>query len=405
MLSALVLLKHVGLNLAIFAGIICCIDVVILRYFSKRNSTHFSESFISFKYISWIVVLFIFPLLTSLSWKYFVQVHDLTHTWGNMSLGLFFNKSLSCCTSPREIEVAQHFFTTFFDLINPSFNSTTIIGFGSEAITQVNWLRLMFYSSDFNVARVIISLSLGGILGACFFSTHLKRARFILLNLEITFCTLLYSASLLLVYLYGLSDFEAKILISFQRYHNVFLLAWTLILLYMFVELYRDTSSKNKHLILTLIVLCVSFWSFYSVTSSVKRFLTKGAWPASDQRAEIRKIVMPLKNYIPPQAKVYITWYGSNGWEFWMAKYEFLPRITNLFCFSLGPKLNQNDMYSCKFEPKIIKDYDFLLVGKGLKVLKKNYPSYFNTVPEDIDDGLLKIEKNKNNISLKFLQP
>jgi hypothetical protein len=407
MLAALVLFKHVGLNLAVFAAFVCCIDLIILKLSSESSSAnHSKENFTAVRYIFWVLFLFSFPLLTNISWKYFVQYNNLRQTWGNMSLGLFFKNSFSCCSTPREIEVAGKFFATFFDLGKPFTEPESIMGFGREALTRLNWVHLMIKSPDYTVAKVILSLGFWGTLGACLFSTCIKRTRYILLNLEILLCTLLYSGSLLLAYLYGFSDYEAKILTSFQRYHNVFLLAWGIILLYVFVDLFNDTASKTKRWIISATVLCISIWSFYSVTPFVKHFIKHGAWPASAQRTEVRKVIerLSLKAHIPTKAKVYIAWYGSNGWEFWMTKYEFLPRVTNLFCFSLGPKLNQDDMYTCKFEPKIIKNYDYLLVGKGLQVLKQNYHPYFDSVPDKVDEGLMKIDKNANNITLKYIQ-
>ncbi|KTD82764.1 hypothetical protein [Legionella waltersii] len=407
MLGALVLFKHVGMNLALFAAVICSLDLIIFKFGTKNNSlSPPKEIFNSVKYFCWFLLLFGFPLLTNLSWKYFVQYNNLISTWGNLSLGLFFKNSLSCCSTPREIEVAGKFFATFFDLGKPYSEPLSIMNYSKDAIARVNWMHLLFHSPNYNVAKVIISLGFWGILGASLFQTSLKTTRYILLNLEFLFCTLLYSGSLLLAYLYGFSDYEAKILTSFQRYHNVFLLAWSIILLYVYAELMNESASKTKQWIVTIIVLGISVWSLYSATPYVKSYVKHGAWPASVQRNEVRNVIehLNLKTKIPLKAKVYIAWYGSNGWEFWMTKYELLPRMTNVFCFSLGPKLNPDDMYTCQFETKLIRNYDYLFIGKGLQVLKQNYSPYFDNVPDNVDEGLLKIEKRANNISLEYIQ-
>lgn len=405
MLCVLVLLKHVGSSLAIFAALVCTLDWFIVRSTTSQTIIpNFKLIKINYLDVLWLIALFLLPLLTSWSWKYYVLHGQLRQTWGAMSLSAFFKNSLSCCTTPREIDVAGHFFATLFSLDKAYNQAGTLGAFFGEALGRLNISKLILMSAELAVGKIMLVLSLLGISASFFFSTAQQRLRFILLNTALTIGFIFYSGSLLLAYLYGFSDYEAKILTSFPRYHYVFLLAWALILVYQMIELLSDVYVKKmQRTLVFLILVLIAIWALYPRTGDVLRYVKHGAWGESEQRTQVKEFVQPLVNQIPKAAKVYIAWYGSNGWEFWMSKYELLPRITNLDCFSLGPKINAQDLYTCEFKTALVKNYEYFLIGKGLQVLIKNHNSLFSGVPQGIDQGLLKIVNGRNELKLIYI--
>lgn len=404
LLSSLVLFKQVGLSLAILAACICSVDWIILRCTQEKNiHPHFKLSLFSYKDITWLLALFLMPVLVSISWKNYVTLHHLQQGWGNVPILEFFKKSMTCCSTPREINVAGNFFSTYFGLDGQYSKGASLGGFLGEALSRINLLKLIFSSANFVVSKVILVLSMLGIVGACFFRFPQSKLRFTLLNIELTVGALLYSASLLLTYLYGFSDYEAGILVSFQRYHNVFLLGWSLILLYMAFELLDDMTTTKRCLLLLVVILAISMWTFASLSGDIISYIKKGAWPASEQRVEVKNFVKQYESNIPKDSSVYISWYGSNGWEFWIIKYELLPRMTNVDCFSLGPKLNADDLWTCEFNPSNLGNYKYFLIGKGLRVLHKKYKTVFVGVPPNVDAGLFKINNSNAGLHLIYL--
>ncbi len=406
-LAALVLFKHVGSSLATLAACICLVDWLIIRLTKEHNIIpHFRLSLFSYKDILWVLALFLIPFLISVSWKSYVSRYGLLQGWGSMSIMDYIKHSYSCCSTNREINVTGKFFATFFDLNTPLTQATSLGGFLKDALDRVSLFNLIFHSSKLTVGKVMLLLCLLGFITSFCFSSAQRRLRFTILNIELTLGAILYSASLLLAYIYGFSDYEAGILISFQRYHNVFLLGWSLILLYVLLELGKELSTKKKRFFLPLtilIILAFSYLAFLSFTKGVSAYIQKGALPATEERVTIKKFVQKFKPYIPKDAHVYISWYGSNGWEFWMIKYELLPQMTNTQCFSLGPKLNSADLWTCPFKPSMFSGYDYLLIGKGLQVLHNTYGTLFSNLPPNIDAGLLEIKNTTHGISLIYV--
>lgn len=404
MLAALVLYKHAGASLALFVALVCVMDWMIVRFTSNQSiMPHWRGVSVSTADVLWLLSLFLLPFLISFSWKHYVVANELRQTWGQLSISNFFIKSLSCCTTPREIDVTGHFFAYFLNLEAQYVKPLSIGGYAVEALGRASLSKLLFNSPGFVVGKVVLVLGSLGLFASFFFPTAQKRLRYVLLNCALIVGALLYSGSLLLAYLYGFSDYEAKILTSFLRYHNVFLLAWALIIIYMVIDLLGEMNRTWKRMLLFVFLAAFSYWSLVSLNEEVSHFRTFGAWSASEQRIEVSKFVNKVKPLIPQNAKVYIDWYGSNGWEFWMAKYELMPRITNLLCFSLGPKLSPEDLYTCEFQTSELQGYDYLLIGRGLQILNKNYPEFFEGVPVNVDAGLLKVNHTSTGIKFDYV--
>lgn len=403
LLSAIVLSKHVGLSMAFLAAGIFFMDWILLHCTEKQRIIPLKFPTFTVKDIFWLVAIFLIPFMVSWSWKTYVAVYHLKQGWGNMSIQSFAQSSLLCCTTPREIDVAGKFFATYFDLNEPYTHASSLGGFLKEALSRVQLFKLIFFSAHLTISKVILVFAFLGISISFFFRAPQLRLRFAVLNIELFVGTILYSLSLLLTYLYGFSDYEAAILTSFQRYHNVFLLAWALILTYIVIELFNDLTSKRSRLILLFLAAIFSLWTLKSIKHEAKLYIKQGALPATESRVEVQKFLKHNLPNIPKNASVYISWYGSNGWEFWMIKYELLPRITNYDCFSQGPKMNQADAWTCEFKPSDLITYNYFLIGNGLNIIRDQYKSIFIGVPSNLNSGLFKIKNDNGSLKLIYI--
>lgn len=407
LLGSLVLAKHAGQSFAMLAAAICVADLIVLRIATgNREPAGRKASYFRRWDIPWLLALFGFPLVVSATWQHHVTMSGLSSSLGSHSLVEFAKQSMECCSTPRVVDIAGKFFAAVLDLAPPATNEVRpLYGYAEHAFLQLRFHDLLFKSREFAVGKIWLLLTIFGVVVAAFFPNWQQRSRYLTLSLILSVGAIFYSLSLLLFYLYGFSEYEGRQLASFDRFHNVFLLAWAILLLFVIAELLTDLQSSALRQVVMLLVVCVSFYAV--APPALQQFLANGAKPLSDERRAVRDWASRVAIRVPKDARVFIGWQGSNGRELWMVRYELLPRRCNYNCYSLGLPGGPEDIYTCNLTiaeiERVLGNYDYYAVGKGLKSLREYYRGFFDGPPPDADDALFRIDRSANGVHLVYV--
>ena len=184
-----------------------------------------------------------------------------------------------------------------------------------------------------------------------------------------------YLYGLLAAYMTSIADYEAKQILSFDRFVSVYLAGMVPPVVALMRLYIRDG-------ILGLVLsAALGVCILVAPTESI-RYFRKGSWPITDERRALVARVQPAIAKIPHGAKVYVIWQNSNGLEFWQVRYELGSRPVNQFCWSISVARDDADMYKCTISPAKLRDelknYQYLLVANGDDKFAAEYLTPFN---------------------------
>lgn len=428
-LGALALAKNAGTFFSVLAAFICIVDTVIVRRQSTisskddlrhapvpRVADHVTALLRKLSLSShdavFAAAIVSIPFAISLTWSYYVQRTGLNVGWSDHSPTAGLTNLLICCQSSREIEVAGKFFSSMFGVTPPNPAPASLLGIGLDAfkrgLTQWSIAAPGFAFLELaliGLALGVLSLQLTG------------DARGLALTGFLGAGCAGYSLSLLTAYLYAFSDFEARALISFARFENVYVLTWTLLTLYLFTR----ALGELPRAIIFLGAALIAIWShyrLYSVEAALESFARRAAKEITKlihmgspeklpKRDDVRKWALQLSHVIPTNAKVYIAWPQSHGLEFWLAKHELLPRVTNRKCFSFSTTGTPEIVEDCRMSETdlsaTLRGYDYLVVGSKAEFLRSQYPTLLADIPSNAATALLKIRTPAKAVQLEPL--
>jgi len=300
-------------------------------------SVMFVDILIKKQYKAFISLAFLFcaALLAHCSWAHFLSVTQVSSDW-NLHLTL-----------------------------------STLLASFSEAATQHEKLTICNYFTQFNFYYPVIAV-LALLAGA--FAFTLKNARDIVswlcANAILILGFFAYGFGLLLMYIYVFPESRGEGLDSFSRYISVYLLGWSLFVLYGGVR----TLSQYKHKLFRLTQYALLFAAFAGLIAiSLARHRHNERAVHSHRakellRSELKNISDSVKFFVPPGSKVFLVWQNSEGMEAAMLTYELHPLKVNTIRTSFGPRYSDGFAWALDLTPQEFEDgladYDYLLLAR-----------------------------------------
>ncbi|MBL0935502.1 MAG: hypothetical protein IBJ07_12230 [Rhizobiaceae bacterium] len=191
-----------------------------------------------------------------------------------------------------------------------------------------------------------------------------------------------FTMLLLLSYGYYFSEYEAVRLASFERYLNSYYLAWAFALVAAFFA--RIASADRvpilfQSLLLTAAVLLL-------MTNPLARLSifapVDGRLPDYASRAELRHrsqgLAKTIDRIAEPGEKAFYVDQGSDGYSYFMFRYEMAPRKVNEYCWSLGAPYHDNDIHTCD-EPiaELLEGFDYVAIASADDRFWTDFATYF----------------------------
>lgn len=206
-----------------------------------------------------------------------------------------------------------------------------------------------------------------------------------------------YIAFLVYCYIAYFSEFEAKRLASFERYAGTFLLAWASFLLLKIVDLsFRGFRSAYS----LIAVLAISI-PLYGVTA-LYRFDLQKVRP-EQKKAVLRKDVSRLSDMIwkklKPGDSVYFIAQNTKGLEKLAFSYEMQPFKANTWCWTLGKKYYDSDVWTCdKSLSEVMKGYTYLAIYKADQQFWDLFSSNFKDKEKRDEPAIYKAQYDKAGV-------
>jgi hypothetical protein len=372
---ALPLIKSVGLLLGIFIALFIVVDQLWRGFPSKRL-------------VTLLALLALAPILASTAWKSHLKRVGASPTFVLPISPERIKNSFSAETAtPRDRETITAFQRALTnEIITPLGGERNVVRqlvedeVSHEAFANgltVN--QLLLAAATFAGIVVLIQPGFSG------------AWRTICVLLVLTVCGAVFGFGLLLLYLFSFSEYEGVRLASFGRYFGVYFLGASFVLFALLTA--ADVSGWRRAAanvaVAALVIGIVGMASHQSLSSA-----TQGAAGLSDTRLLIKKILRDTMALTTPADRVYIVAVGTNGFEFYIARYELSPRRTNEGCFSLGSPRSEQDIWSCRESAaewaKTLERYDFALLGH---VDQRFWDEFGALIPGDRRGTLFRVVK------------
>lgn len=209
-----------------------------------------------------------------------------------------------------------------------------------------------------------------------------------------------YLGFLLFCYLLFFTEYEGLRLAAFERYAGTFQLAWLTIIFLMVIQKIASIMNTASYAFLALMLIIPFqfvpgwYWKDIDMINSNPNRI--------EQRLSINRFVSSFGGAIKPGDKVYFIHQNSTGFEKNIFNYSMQPNITNTWCWTIGKKYFDKDVWTCdKKIDELLDGYNYLAIYKSDKQfwddnkhLFKNWSGNYN------ESGLYKISKNNNRVEL-----
>lgn len=249
--------------------------------------------------------------------------------------------------------------------------------------------------SGLTIVMVTLVLSLAS-LSLIIFSVKNKAeiCNSFVFSVSMIFLWPVYVIFLLLCYLMFFSEYESIRLASFERYTATFLLAWLISLICLTARIFTEQKNIIVRIILcAMMISCVIYIpeQFYkdanSITSNEKWIKT---------RVNVKRFADELMPIMKSGDKAYFIQQQSRGFEKNIFNYSVLPYAANTWCWTLGKKYFESDVWTCDRDiNQVTQGYSYLVIFTSDKQFWENNSKYFtNWSGKDDETGIYKINRS-----------
>lgn len=208
-----------------------------------------------------------------------------------------------------------------------------------------------------------------------------------------------YVVFLLLCYLMFFSEYESIRLASFERYTATFLLAWLISLICFTTRIFTEQKNIVVRIVLcTMMVSCILYIpeQFFKDASGIT---SNDKWIKT--RVNVKKFADELMPMMNSGDKAYFIQQQSRGFEKNIFNYSVLPHAANTWCWTLGQKYFESDVWTCDRDiNQVTKGYSYLVIFTSDKQFWDNNAKYFSNWGGKIDEtGVYKINRSDDGIA------
>lgn len=363
-LFVLSLVKATGFSLGIMISIILFCDIVIIKEIKLK-----------------IGYLILSSIIGKYSWDFYTKImSNFTGAWrgiSNFTFSKFCDFWINNKGIPYQFETKKNF-------INQLSQEIYTINIGDSLI------KLSF------IKWVLIFVIIGIIL--CAFEKNIERKRKLNVIAGLFIIGIIYTISLLNLYVFTFSEYEAIRLASFSRYLETFIMFNFIVLCCLiFEKVYRIRINKQIKVILYIFILGSTFYNFKKLVNvyHIKR----------ERTIQISKKWI---EGIEANSKIYFIAQNTNGYEYWIARYELTPYHLNqgFGSWSIGQKYNEGDIWTLQYTDdnfkNELKKYNYIYFYKIDDKFLKEFESLFKNYNIK-NNEIYKINIIKNEIELKII--
>lgn len=364
--------KASGFGLSVIAVLVMALDSII-----RKEKNYFI-----------VIGSFLSAFVSNKSWSIFLKITGTSEAWETSSINL---KNI----------------LLLFSSNNPPYRVTTYNNF----ISSFTGEKYFGYLLEYTPLQLLLGFVFLAFIYTCFLKRRKNEARRVNARWILCFTIggyIIYSFSLLLLYLFTYSEYEAVNLASFPRYMSTYLTG----MLYLFVAvLIKDCSNKINYVSL-VILLILSF----NIDPSPIHDISIRAPIAIKKSRMVQASFQIMKNKTAElsnkKAKLFFVFQNSNGYHYHVARYVITPvMITQPFgTWSLGEPYGDSDIWTRNLSvdelKKILIDdkYTHIYLQNIDEKFINTYGALFEDEGEIQNDSLYEIHVNNDDVIITYLK-
>lgn len=256
----------------------------------------------------------------------------------------------------------------------------------SQFILPVFFEALFFRPLSTSLMAKFFHLPFLNIIGSYFFWVMTLFILLLLLKDKLTFVATFfvglagYTAILLVTFLYFFSEYEGRMLASYERYMGVYFLAYAFFIIKLLFDKKLFFERRVWKLSLVFILLLPPSLSKAIPTSLL-----------NPKKMRMRQEALPLKERVlaktPPESRVWFIFINSNGFEAMNFRFEISPRRMNDQSWSIGEKYGPEDVWTVNYSLDEFKrqweNFDYMALGRIDEKFIKQYGVLFTSTPRE----------------------
>lgn len=360
-LFTLVLLKDVGLFLAIIAIVMILVDMIFVKKKIKFKNNFYIKNK---KYILIVITGIVAILLAKLSWNLDVKINDANISFGNN--------------------------ITIKEIINLlSFNDM-----GYRGVVITNFIQRMYEKNLISTVVNLNTITLGvasAIVLILVIKTQKKHNYYVGC---IYGGLLIYIIGLVFIYCFKFSEYEAINIASYPRYMSIYFTAILFVIVVLATQYY-----KHKTIILLITLLFIPYNLLATNIGSVSK--------SQEVREPYELAVKEISYEVDGDDKIYVISQNTTGLDYWTLKYVLRPnQINENYSWSIGEKYYEGDIWTAEYTPsewmnELIKSkYDYVYIYKCDAQFIEQFSDLFIN-PDDIENKtLFKVNTKKQKLNL-----
>jgi hypothetical protein len=369
--SVLILIKEIGLLLSFIIFTV----FVTSELFTKEYKTKTHYLFLKKLTPSFIYLIII--LITYKSWHIYLG-----------SIGVIKSHAIN---SPSDFFIGQ-------GLIRLGATATEFI----SRINNPNFFIIGFNKPIISLSIISVSMVLGifGILSIALSAVSKSIKETFFPNIIVFVCFFGYTAFLFLTYLVFFSEYEGVRLASLERYISTYILAWTLISFSFFLSQFEKINTYASFFLAVILLGSTIYYSPDQFNIDIGGIKSKPNLVGA--RIKVEELTDTIKKYIKKEEKAYFIIQNSTGFEKYIFNYAMLPYASSWWCWSLGSKYNDGDVWTCdKKINEVIDGYQFVAVYQADDQFWRDNQKFFDPVARGKVSGVFKVVRDEfNNITL-----
>ncbi|MBQ8427711.1 MAG: hypothetical protein IJX18_00485 [Clostridia bacterium] len=371
--------KASGLGLSLISSIIVLVDCI---FFNRKEACKFFKDKIK-------LLLLLIPVLSiiiaKVSWDTYLSINKLKEAWGTSKITV--DGIIQWITSPTQLqnEIAGNFIDAFFKV------------------------------SSFGVLNVSLIVKVLILVSLILVPSLLKKdKRGTVLTITLLSGFIFYSISLLVLYIFTFTAYEATNLASFDRYLSSYCVVLLLLSFYYAVtHLYsteEDISIEYKLKKASLIVAGVFAFSCIPCSTILKNIFKRSQVYTTyyEQRLSLEDYKDFCDSLDSENDKVYYIDISLSASTYYKAIYEVFPmQMNNNRIFCIGPQRGANDIQSRDIKPEVWKaimiddQYTHVYLHHVDDVFVNVYQELFERKEDIVNQSAFEIVSSNNQFLLR----
>ncbi|MBC8531401.1 hypothetical protein [Gehongia tenuis] len=274
---------------------------------------------------------------------------------------------------------------------------TDVIGSFIQQVFTFQWdSTIKFAYFSWMIVWIGLTILLGRV-------NKLRKKQYYICGIGLSIGYVVYSISLLILYLFTYTEYEATNLASFQRYMNTYIFGATMILLMLLIKTILEGNFGRKYAVGVLCCIILFLVPLQTI-AQFTIYTQKDIQITQKYRKSIEKSATFSEIMDPETDKIYLISQHNLGKEYWAIRYNCTPIWVPMRHAETSFSENVEDgsivITVDEWEKKLREDYTYVYLHVVDDFFISEYAALFENRSEIQNDTLFRVDKSGPHIEL-----